>query len=180
MTRRRLNPEERALWRRAVRDVKPYGHPHERDVERASGSKPAVTLTRKGAPLPGVKQTRSRRTIQPADLFAAGDPRADRRVRRGRTSIDAALDLHGHSQSSARAALYGFILEARARGHGCVLIITGKGAPPHHASGRGVLWTRFQEWLCEEDFRQHIIRASPAHPRHGGGGAFYVFLKKRR
>ena len=86
-------------------------------------------------------------------------------------------------QVTARAALYGFLLEAAARGHRCVLVITGKGVRPDGFNsgrlGAGILRRRFREWLNEDAFRQHVVRAAPAHPRHGGTGAFYVFLKAR-
>ncbi len=175
MTRRRITPGEQALWRRAVRNVTPLsrnaaGQPEQ--IKR-SGTPTGVPAQKPPSIAPRAHETRKPLRQDP---FAAGDPKADRLVRRGRKAIDATFDLHGHTQVTARAALYGFLLEARARGYGCVLIITGKGASSGHP-GRGVLRARFKDWLSEDAFRQHIVRASAAHPRHGGGGAYYVFLK---
>lgn len=175
--RRRVTPGEKALWQRAVRNVKPLD-PADRHSENLPRPGPAIDLPGKRAS-PMTPRAYDAPRPQRHDLFSAGDPKADRMVRRGRKSIDATFDLHGHTQVTARAALYGFLLEARARGHGCVLIITGKGGSLGYA-GRGVLRTRFKDWLAEDAFRQHIIRAASAHPRHGGGGAFYVFLKTDR
>ena len=172
--RRRVTPGEDALWRRTVRNVKPLGSA-DKGSEPLPRSGPATGLSGKNTSTLTPRAYEAPRP-QRHDPFSAGDPKADRMVRRGRRSIDATFDLHGHTQVTARAALYGFLLEARARGHSCVLIITGKGGSLDHA-GRGVLRTRFRDWLAEDAFRQHIIRAAAAHPRHGGGGAFYVFLK---
>ena len=181
MTRRGLTPEETALWRNVARGVRPL-------KRRAPGRQPDPADRRPVAPGPSQRRPAplekqpslvagaaplSRRAAP--DPFAAGDPKIERRVRRGKMDIDASFDLHGHNQASARAALYGFILEARARGYACVLIITGKGV---QNGGAGVLRARFYDWLREDAFRQHVVRAAGAHPRHGGGGAFYVFLKR--
>lgn len=184
MTRRRLTPEERALWRRVAGVVRPLKH--DDGAETAKSDAVPVTQSPKTRKPPG----RMRPPLPPSaapspltDPFSAGDPKAERHVRRGRKEIDAVFDLHGHTQSSARAALYGFLLEARARAYGCVLIITGKGVrkdAPGSRFGKGVLRARFRDWVREDDFRQHITRVSAAHPRHGGDGAFYVFLKRNR
>ncbi len=180
--RRRLSPDERDLWRRTVRDVTPLKRLETVEQRPVCATKPLPPEDKvKWSARPRTNSTA--RTVPP-DPFSAGDPNIDRLAKRGRLPIDATFDLHGHSQASARAAIYGFILEARARGHGCVLVITGKGTPSAggatFSAGRGVLRARFKEWLREDAFRQHIVRASAAHPRHGGAGAFYVFLKKRR
>ena len=34
------------------------------------------------------------------------------------------------------------------------------------------------EWLNEPEFRTHVSGFQPAHPRHGGGGALYVRLRR--
>ncbi len=172
--RRRVTPGEDALWRRVSRNVKPLrGSEAGNETLWRPGLAKNLPVTR-----PAPLSQRATGPIKPYrhDPFSAGDPKADRLVRRGRMSIDATFDLHGHTQVTARAVLYGFLLEARARGHGCVLIITGKGGSPDQI-GRGVLRARFKQWLLEDAFRQHIVRAASAHPRHGGSGAFYVFLK---
>ncbi|MEO1136267.1 MAG: Smr/MutS family protein [Pseudomonadota bacterium] len=124
----------------------------------------------------------SRRAQHP---FAAGDPRLDRLAGRGRLAIDAVLDLHGHSQRTARVALGRFLAAHHARGARCVLVITGKGSAAgaradsmEQGAGRGILRARFHDWLSEASLRDLISRASQAHPRHGGAGAFYVFLKR--
>jgi len=178
MSRRKLSPGEHDLWRRTVRDVAPLRRPN---VDKtglptrpAGGSAGIAPLPHRPSAAPAQRRAQS----TAPDVFSAGDPRFDRHASRGRLPIDATFDLHGHNQASARAALYGFLLEARQRGHRCVLVITGKGA--REIAGRktgGVLQAKLRDWLMEDAFRQHIVRASAAHPRHGGSGAVYLFLK---
>lgn len=194
MTRRRVTPEEKALWRRATSAVRPLSpsnaqqskDEHNEESRHALNRKPASTMesksARRNASPP--KAHIVARSARLADPFTAGDPKAERLVRRGKRPIDAVFDLHGHTQSSARAALYGFLLEARARNHACVLIITGKGVRLGVGNDAprvgGVLRARFQDWMREDAFRQHVTRVSKAHDRHGGGGAFYIFLKRNK
>lgn len=200
MSRRRMTPEDRALWRRTTSTVRPLDradilrdHDDEKhEITPSQGVKSKVLARSKsgGLQTSGAQRYRphSQQRAAPAhklpDPFAAGDPKAERLVRRGRRDIDAVFDLHGHTQSSARAALYGFILEARARRYSCVLIITGKGVRVDRDGDQvragGVLRARFHDWMREDDFRQHVVRVSASHPRHGGGGAYYVFLKRKK
>ena len=179
MTGRPLTPQERALWRRVSKSAVPlrkarHAEPVIADRPTKKAAEPKLRL---GAKAP----TAASPTTRKPDPFASGDPKMDRLAQRGRIPIEGVFDLHGHNQASARAALYGFILAARAQKKRCVLIITGKGETGlgHSRAGeRGILRRRFQEWVGEDDFHQHIVRASPAHARHGGSGAFYVFLKR--
>ncbi len=55
------------------------------------------------------------------------DAKTKRRLTRGRTPIDATLDLHGMRQHEAHGALSHFVASAFARGRRNLLVITGKG-----------------------------------------------------
>jgi DNA-nicking Smr family endonuclease len=118
------------------------------------------------------------------------DRRMQRRLIRGAADIDVRLDLHGESIASARVRLLRFLAEARGHEHRLVLVITGKGASPFtshtlHGTGHfhsperlGRLRRLVLEWLSEPEFRTHVSGFQPAHPRHGGGGALYVRLRR--
>ena len=87
-------------------------------------------------------------------------------------------------------SLLRFLTHQRQNGHRLVLVITGKGASPfarhtlhghshfHAPEREGKLRREVPMWFHESNFRTHIIGFQPAHPRHGGGGAFYVKLRK--
>lgn len=189
MSRRRsLTPDEEALWRKVMRDVSPMRKKRPAAEKIVSGPQakvvaPGVSPPRRHA-LAQESRVLPKRTEHP---FAAGDPRLEKRAARGRLPVDAVLDLHGHSQRTAQMTLLRFVTQAHANGARCVLVITGKGAPAlsehvHGAvaggAGRGVLRAKFADWLEEEPLRRLVSRASPAHQRHGGAGAFYIFLKR--
>ena len=97
------------------------------------------------------------------------------RLARGREALAARIDLHGLTHDAARAALVRFIESSVAAGWRAVLVITGKGV-----GGDGVLRRRVPEWLAMAPIRQHVAGVSEAHRRHGGEGALYVALKRRR
>jgi DNA-nicking Smr family endonuclease len=113
---------------------------------------------------------------QPKPIVRGPKPLADRggekRVRRGRLEIAATLDLHGHTQDSARAALGRFLASVPAPS--TVLVVTGKG----RAGQESVLRQRLPDWLASPGIRPLISGFAQAHPAHGGTGAFYIFVRR--
>ena len=112
------------------------------------------------------------------------DRRTEERLKKGRRAPDARLDLHGMSAARAHRVLITFISNARAQGHRCVLVITGKGGPgerePFASQAPGILRREAPMWLSSPPLSRMIVNVSQAHPRHGGGGALYVYLKRIR
>ena len=96
----------------------------------------------------------------------------DKTVRKGRVEIDGRIDLHGMTQAQARKALGTALMRTAKRGGRCLLVITGKGPQLE-----GVLRTQLPIWLSGPDLRPHIASFAQAHTRHGGAGAWYVFLR---
>lgn len=101
------------------------------------------------------------------------EPKARRRLSRGRTDIDATLDMHGMTLVEAQAALNGFIAHHRARGHKWVLVITGKGM-----RGEGRLRAALPDWLATPALAAQVVEYEAAALSHGGSGAFYLRLRK--
>ena len=108
------------------------------------------------------------------------------RLNRGLITPDAALDLHGMTQERAHRTLARFLHGARERGHRLIVVVTGKGNPraadaaAWTGSPHGVLKEMVPRWLAEPDLKLLIALVQPAHIRHGGGGALYVYLRKSR
>jgi DNA-nicking Smr family endonuclease len=117
------------------------------------------------------------RTPAALDRFAGIDRANAERLKRGLHKIEARLDLHGMTQAQAHRALALFVLASRDAGRRCVLVITGRGLGP---SGSGVLKSSVPRWLEEPELRQHVLALSPAQPHHGGAGATYLLLRRRR
>jgi DNA-nicking Smr family endonuclease len=108
------------------------------------------------------------------------------RLRKGLMEPDARLDLHGMTQGAAHGALFAFLAGAQQRRHRLVLVITGKGNPRKQESTswmqspHGVFKQMVPRWLNEPQAAQLIASTTPAHVRHGGDGALYVYLRKSR
>jgi DNA-nicking Smr family endonuclease len=120
------------------------------------------------------------------------DRRTAQKLLRGQVDIEGRLDLHGVGVELARVQLLGFLRAAHADQLRTVLVITGKGDSPfarhtlhgsahfHAPERQGRLRRLVPEWLHEMEFRALISGFQPAHPRHGGGGAYYVKIRRIR
>lgn len=178
-----LSPEDQDLWAESMRDVKPL--PGRRPVKsqqktKQSGKKKKQPASRETV-LPDRKPQNPARP-QGREL----DGRTEERFRRGKMPIEARLDLHGMRQAEAREALERFILSAHANGKRCVLVITGRGMRGRDKEKDwweerpGVLKRRLPGWLSSPALRDIVLKTYPARPRHGGAGAFYLYLRRRR
>ena len=143
----------------------------------AKAKKPPATPRLVLGPLPVPPVTL--KTVGPPELGhgrATGiDRRSNERLHRGRMPIEGRLDLHGMTQAAAAERLAGFIERAEAAGKRCLLVITGKGL----ASG-GILRDQVPRWLNLPPNRGRVLAFDYARPQHGGSGALYVLLKRRR
>ncbi len=110
------------------------------------------------------------------------------RLRKGLLEPDAKLDLHGYTEQAAYRTLSNFLRKAHQHGMRLVLVVTGKGAPAPGADEafdlgldskrRGVLKGALPRWLGEPDLAGLIAQTVPAHRKHGGDGAVYIYLRK--
>lgn len=171
--RRALSAEERALWRGFVRAIKPlHGRDGAADVESEALTAPPVPAASKAKPL-----APSRQPGKPAGPpLAALARREKQKLARGRVAIDARIDLHGMTQGEAHVALAYFLRRAQRNGARFVLVITGKGG----SGERGVLRRQVPLWLGLPDLRDTVVGFEQAHVAHGGEGALYVQLRRRR
>jgi DNA-nicking Smr family endonuclease len=105
------------------------------------------------------------------------DRRKAERLRRGKLPVEATLDLHGLRQAEAHRRLEHFLADCHAAGKRCVLVVTGKGL---HKEEGGVLRAAVPRWLNETPNRARVLSFDYAQQKHGGTGALYVLLRRRR
>jgi len=159
MTRRTTSDEERKLFERTFKEGRPINPALSKE---AAAKKGAVS--------------------GPSGINGATRDR----LRRGALAPDARIDLHGMTQQAAHRTLFAWLATAHARGHRLVLVITGKGNPrndenaPWMMSLHGVLKQMVPRWLNEPELAALIAAVHPAHTKHGGDGALYVYLRKNR
>lgn len=178
MAQRRLSAEERALWAKVIETVRPL---HRRASSPPAEAEPGTPVPAKPAParhLPRQTAPAPKPSRQPGETL---DASWDRRLGRGLVQPDFTVDLHGHSLASAYELLDSRLEQAVARGARLLLLITGK--PPvddRRPIGRGAIRAAVGDWLAASRHAGAIAAVRPAHPRHGGAGALYLVLRRRR
>ena len=181
-------PPDYSLWLETAKTVVPLRN----RSGRQAPSEAALPVKKKtifaSAPAPHVPL----HVNQPPPQVTGLDRRTTQRLTRGQVEIDGRLDLHGTGIEMARVRLLGFLRGAQSAGLRTVLVITGKGDSPFsrhtlHGAGHfhspergGRLRRLVTEWFHEPEFRHFVAGFQPAHPKHGGGGAYYVRVRRIR
>ena len=178
--RRTLSEEERALWDLVAKQIKPLKKHRLTKVHAAPRVDPVhPALAPKHAPPPRpVAAVPAPRVAKPAvPRLAPLGKRERSKLSRGRSEIDARIDLHGMTQARAHRALSGFLQQAHHDGLTFVLVITGKG---RSGGESGVLRRQVPEWLSLPEFRSLVVGFEEAGIGHGGEGALYVRIRRAR
>ncbi len=172
---RPLSPSEKALWRRYAEGVTPLS---EQSSCGQGTAPPRPALPDRPPPRPAGNATPRRGPGKPGPL----DRSLRRKLKTGRATVDAVLDLHGFRAAQAEHVLHRFIESGRKNGRRCVLVITGKGrvSDDRPAPASGILRRLVPEWLRRPPSARLVLSFGPAERRHGGDGAFYVVLRSRR
>lgn len=191
---RGLNPDEKDLWDRVAKTASPL---EGRDIKSAfiatKAKKPAKKApeTKSISPFEvgAAAEARARgHSLAPSVRAAVGaapvlmDQKAFGRMKRGKTKPEGRIDLHGMRLDEAHGALNAFIHTSHARGRRLVLVITGKGRITDDDGPipvrAGVLRHQVPDWLSRPPLSALVLQVSQAHQRHGGGGAYYVYLRR--
>ena len=173
--KRRPTDDERRLFAAAMRDAVPVKR--RAKVAPAPAAPPPSAEAK--APPPAAPHPPTRPPPGPRphvrEVTPGLDRRTEQRLRRGALPIDRTIDLHGLTQAAAHAALDRFVRAAAAAGSRMLLIITGKGS-----GGEATLRRLVPRWLAQGEHAARVLRATPARPQHGGDGALYVLLRRKR
>lgn len=188
---RGLQPDERELWQRVAEQSVPM-HP-----ERAHPIKQAVERLNKMPPKHRVQNFgigQAARKVVPQHNLAPHitdhlmnnhvqmDRKAYGRMKRGKLGVEGKIDLHGMTLAQAHPALNGFIQHAHGQGKRLVLVVTGKGKAGTGTGPiperRGVLRYQVPHWLLSPPLGAIVMQVTPAHLKHGGDGAYYVYLRR--
>lgn len=168
------------LWQHVTQSVTPLkGKDRRRRDEaappagKAAASRPATART----PAPPPAKPAGKTPAKAAPAGAGFDRATATKFARGQLPVDARLDLHGMTQAAAHQALARFVAKARRHDWRTLLIITGKG---RLSEGGGVLRRLLPLWLQEDPFSAQVLALSPAQPKDGGTGAFYLRLRRQR
>lgn len=194
--RRRLTPEEQELWSRVAKTAEalhPPGKPADETDGRANTSGETAPKSSKFRSIPDFRigsriEPPSRATVKtepaPSQKLSEAPLRMDhkthKRMLRGKLKPEARIDLHGMTLAMAQPELTRFILSCRAKGMRLVLVITGKGRGDHGPlpTRHGALRHIVPHWLHQMPLYAAVQQVTAAHYRHGGQGAYYVYLRR--
>lgn len=192
---RHLSADERTLWESVAKRAEPLSKPATkviRPAPRKPDPKPDMVAPR---PIRAFKVGEAIDHHSDHDLLPSlsqqiraapvhMDRKAFGRLKRGKLKPDARIDLHGMTLAQAHPALTGFILRSASAGHRLVLVITGKGKNRDDGNPIptrfGVLRHQVPQWLSMAPLGGLVLQVSAAHIRHGGEGAYYVYLRRAR
>ncbi len=191
---RKIRPEEAELWRKVTESTEAMHRDRRKKV-----AEPTLLQTKKPKPkanIPDFQLGQSAHDRGPAhDLLRPVqenlknaplrmDRKAHSKMTRGKLAPESRVDLHGMTMDRAHGVLTGFILRSHREGRRLVLVITGKGRDRDDGDPipvrRGVLRHQVPHWLGVPPLSALVLQVTPAHNRHGGGGAYYVYLRRSR
>ena len=193
--KRGLSAEERHLWEKVAKSATPLDPPARNlSLPEIEGPKPAPAIPRerisafrigeKARHKPHPPQPGTDLSTRLAQAPVRMDHGAYRKLVRGKLKPDSRIDLHGMTIAQAHPALIRFVFSAYDRGDRLVLVITGKGKDRDSDTPIpikvGILRHQVPAWLHTPPLGALVLDIREAHQRHGGGGAYYVYLKRPR
>tara|TARA_B100001996_G_scaffold321017_1_gene265328 strand:+ start:445 stop:990 length:546 start_codon:yes stop_codon:yes gene_type:complete len=109
-------------------------------------------------------------------------------IKRRSINIDKKIDFHGKTLLDSEALFSNTIINCYNRGLRCILFVTGKGLFKKKSLEEndkprlyhGVIRSALITWVRSKKFSQHILSYEPASIEHGGDGAFYIYLRKKK
>lgn len=167
-----MSQEDKELWVEYTQSLKPL------DVILASTSfteeenHPKELIEK--STISSKKQIRALNVDVPVDI----DRRTFERLKKGRLPFDDSFDFHGIGFHEAHYKLVKLIEQWQDNGKRCILIITGKGS--RTPKDQKTIRDAFPDWLNDSLLRNKILAYTKAQPKHGGSGAFYLLLRRKK
>ena len=192
---RGLSVEEQAAWARLAQSVTPMEGkrapnpppPGEGDHASRGGGAPSINLkpskTKPPKPPVPLHQPAAGPPPRTGEDRSGLDSHWNRKLKNGQIAPDYTLDLHGFTLEGAYQRIMSGIDQARAMDARLVLVIAGRERPVDPAdrgTKRGAIRAKLLDWLAASHHADAVAAVRRAHIRHGGEGALYLVLQRRR
>ena len=122
--------------------------------------------------------------------FITGDeklPNKDNKFQKKTSVKTKSIDLHGYTLEEANKSIENFIIKSYEDGINKLIVVTGKGLhsqnekDPYVSKNLSILKYSVPEFISNNQSLMKIIyEMQDAKIEDGGGGAFYIFLKKNK
>ena len=112
----------------------------------------------------------------------------NKELKQGKINIDRRIDLHGYSLAEAHIKFISEVKKNYNKNKRCLLIITGKGVHKKIENEQdtnpklfyGKIKNSIINWISEQDLKKYILTYQDAGFEHGGDGALFVYLRKKK
>ena len=193
MPRRKLKSDEVELWEQVAKSATPLKLPQSiKTVAKPKPNKPIKQTEKFELNKFEVGEKAAKKSVKndlkPSISTALEnapvqmDYKSFKKMKRGKSTPEATFDLHGMTVAQAHSALIHFLMTSYSRNMRLVLIITGKGKFQKDTGPIprqvGILRHQVPQWLRMPPLRDKVLQVSEAHGKHGGSGAYYVYLRK--
>ena len=124
---------------------------------------------------------------QETNLHTNEKNKINKKLKRGKISIDKKIDFHGYSLFEAEEIFSQTIKDCYIKNLRCILFVTGKGILKKNEDTSsevklyyGKIRNSFINWTKKEETQKLILSVEQANLEHGADGAFYVYLRKNK
>ena len=114
-------------------------------------------------------------------------PNKDSKIDKKTTFKTRTIDLHGYSVEEANKSIENFIIKSNQENINKLIVVTGKGIhsqnekDPYVSKDLSILKYSVPEFISNnKNLMKIIYEMKDAKLVDGGGGAFYIFLKKKK
>ena len=112
----------------------------------------------------------------------------NKELKRGKINIDRRIDLHGYGLVEAHEKFISEVKKNYNKNKRCLLIITGQGVHKKNQNEQdtnpklfyGKIKNSIINWINEDNVKKYIITYQDAGFEHGGDGALFVYLRKKK
>lgn len=194
MSARKVTPEERLLWQNVAKTAEKLSlsdtklgqvyNSSQKSQKKISTPISAFTLGSKAKAVFVKNDVLPHVSDQLRQQPVRMDKKTHAKLSRGKLKPEGRIDLHGMTLDIAKPRLTEFLLNSHSQGRRLVLVITGKG---RHSDEEGPIPVRYgilrnavPQWFTMHPLASVVLQATTAHARHGGHGAYYVYLRRHR
>ena len=156
-------------------------------VKTKTTNKKNVKLDKKTNTKSTNKQTITEHKVSSPE-FKLSFGEVNKELKRGKINIDRRIDLHGYGLVEAHEKFISEVKKNYNKNKRCLLIITGKGVHKKTENEQdttpklfyGKIKNSIINWINEDDLKKYILTYQDAGFEHGGDGALFVYLRKKK
>ena len=177
---------EEDFFLKNMRGVKPF----KKDasiVKTKTTNKKNLKLGKKTNSKDTSKQTIIKHKVSRSE-FKLSFGEVNKELKRGKINIDRRIDLHGYALIEAHEKFITEVKKNYNKNKRCLLIITGKGVHKKIENEQetnpklfyGKIKNSIINWINEDNLKKYILTYQDAGFEHGGDGALFVYLRKKK